>query len=93
MFSSHLVAILVFHFQLQRVYTGHAKYLPNAQIRVIKGKRSNSLKRHSIRFMEHTTDSEMEEMLQQQECSPGGLWEEHTPCYIQGRFGGSPPPL
>ena len=61
--------------------TGHAKYLSHTQIKIIEDKRSNSQKRHTILFcMDTTADSEMEEMLQQQECCPGGFWEEHTPC-------------
>ena len=53
--------------------TGHAKYLSHIQIEIIEKKRFNSRKRHTIHFcMESTADSEMEEMLQQQECSPEG---------------------
>ena len=83
--SVHMASGVHFQFALQSRLslwrTGHAKYLSHAQIGIIEDKRSNSRKGHTILFcMESTAGLEMEEMLQQQECCPGGLWEEHTPC-------------
>ena len=72
----------------------HAKYLSHAQIGITEDKRSKSRKWHTILLcMESTADSEMEEMLQQQECSPWELWEEHTSSWIQGRFGAAQLPF
>ena len=75
--SEHVASGVHFQFTLQNRLrlrkTGHAKYLSHVQIEVIEGKRSSSRERHYVLFcVQSTADSEMEEMLQQQECSPGG---------------------